>query len=98
MTFTHMYSKGMMSSGASAPCANAASFCAQTASMQSANTVALIMDAAFVASIIIFALIALLGLLVLVNLLNLVSLILVALLVVVLVKVHFYTPRTRASV
>jgi len=95
MTFTRMYSKGMMSSGASAPCANAASSCAQTAPMQSANTVALIMDATLVASIIIFALISLL---VLVNLLNLVSLILVALLVVVLVKVHFYTPRTRASV
>lgn len=46
-----MYGSQMMSYGASAPCANAASCCAQSASMQSAN-IALILDAILVASII----------------------------------------------
>ena len=41
-----------MSHGASAPCANAASSCAQAASMRSAN-IALILDAIIMASIII---------------------------------------------
>ena len=41
-----------MSHGASAPCANAASSCAQTASMQSAH-IAFILDAMIMASIII---------------------------------------------
>ena len=47
-----MYATHMMSYGASAPCANAASSCAQAASMRSAN-IALILDAMIMASIII---------------------------------------------
>ena len=42
-----------MSHGASAPCANAASSCAQTASMQSAH-IAFILDAMIMASIFFF--------------------------------------------
>ena len=50
-----------MSHGASAPCANAASSCAQAASMRSAN-IALILDAIILASIIIFGLVRLVSL------------------------------------
>ena len=48
-----------MSHGASAPCANAASSCAQTASMQSAH-IAFILDAMIMASIIIICALVLL--------------------------------------
>ena len=78
-----------MSHGASAPCANAASFCAQTASMQSAH-IALILDAIIMASIIICGLNVRLSILA-------GSLLVLVLLVVLLVCEKEDAPRMRKS-
>ena len=78
-----------MSHGASAPCANAASFCAQTASMQSAH-IALILDAMIMASIIICGLNVRLSILA-------GSLLVLVLLVVLLVSGKVNAPRMRKS-
>ena len=78
-----------MSHGASAPCANAASSCAQTASMQSAH-IALILDAIIMASIIICGLNVRLSILA-------GSLLVLVLLVVLLVCEKEDAPRMRKS-
>ena len=87
-----MYTTKMMSYGASAPHANAASCCAHTASMQFSN-IALILDAMVMASIIVCALVVRLSALV-------VSLVLLALvlLVVLLVYKKSNMPSKRAFV
>ena len=87
-----MYATHMMSYGASAPCANAASSCAQTASMQSAH-IAFILDAMIMASIIICTLLVLVCLLALVSLQVLVLVLVLVLLAVLLFPV--YLPRKR---
>ena len=84
-----MYTTQMMSHGASAPCANAASSCAQTASMQSAH-IALILDAIIMASIIICGLNVRLSILA-------GSLLVLVLLVVLLVCEKEDAPRMRKS-
>ena len=76
-----------MSHGASAPCANAASSCAQAASMRSAN-IALILDAIIMASIIICGLNVRLSILA-------GSLLVLVLLVVLLVCKNENAPRMR---
>ncbi|MCF2663343.1 hypothetical protein JQM66_02075 [Oscillibacter valericigenes] len=78
-----------MSHGASAPCANAASSCAQAASMRSAN-IALILDAIIMASIIICGLNVRLSILA-------GSLLVLVLLVVLLVCENMNAPRMRKS-
>ena len=78
-----------MSHGASAPCANAASSCAQAASMRSAN-IALILDAIIMASIIICGLNVRLSILA-------GSLLVLVLLVVLLVSGKVNAPRMRKS-
>ena len=78
-----------MSHGASAPCANAASSCAQAASMRSAN-IALILDAIIMASIIICGLNVRLSILA-------GSLLVLVLLVVLLVCEKEDAPRMRKS-
>ena len=78
-----------MSHGASAPCANAASSCAQAASMRSAN-IALILDAIIMASIIICDLNVRLSILA-------GSLLVLVLLVVLLVCEKEDAPRMRKS-
>ena len=82
-----MYTTQMMSHGASAPCANAASSCAQAASMRSAN-IALILDAIIMASIIICGLNVRLSILA-------GSLLVLVLLVVLLVCENMNAPRMR---
>ena len=89
MMMKSMYATQMMSHGASAPCANAASFCAQTASMQSAY-IALILDAMIMASIIICSLNVRLSILA-------GSLLVLVLLVVLLVCEKEDAPRMRKS-
>ena len=89
MMMKSMYAAQMMSHGASAPCANAASFCAQTASMQSAH-IALILDAIIMASIIICGLNVRLSILA-------GSLLVLVLLVVLLVCEKEDAPRMRKS-
>ena len=84
-----MYTTQMMSHGASAPCANAASSCAQAASMRSAN-IALILDAIIMASIIICGLNVRLSILA-------GSLLVLVLLVVLLVSGKVNAPRMRKS-
>lgn len=85
-----MYATHMMSYGASAPCANAASSCAQAASMRSAN-IALILDAMIMASIIICGLAVRLSILA-------GSLLALVLLVVLLVCGNVNTPGMRRCV
>ena len=89
MMMKSMYATQMMSHGASALCANAASSCAQTASMQSAH-IALILDAIIMASIIICGLNVRLSVLA-------GSLLVLVLLVVLLVCGKVNAPRMRRS-
>lgn len=88
MTFTTMYENRMMANGASASFAEANGSCAHTASMQSASSIMMTLDAGILASIIIS--IALLGVLLLVR----VSL-LVVLALVVLVSSYLDLPDAR---
>lgn len=83
MKFTGFYNEKTMNTSASAPCANAASFCAQSAS---ANTAIIaVLDAIIMASIIICGIIVILGL-------HLVSLLVLLALVVRLVIRNLNTP------
>lgn len=88
MMFTGMSNRSMMNCGASAPCANASSCCAQTATMQPASMI-MILDAIIMASII-FTLITILS----ISLITILAL--VSLLVLIMVKVNIYTPRKRS--
>ena len=89
MTFTTMYENRMMANGASAAFAEANGSCAHAASMQSANSIIMTMDAILLASIIIS--LVLLGVVY-----RLVSLSVLVVLVV-LVNAYFYMPDARKS-
>lgn len=91
MSFTKM-----MSHGASAPCANAGSCCAQAAFMQSAH-IALLLDAMVLASIIICGIICTLAVRVSVTV-RLFVLAVLVLLVVLLVYEKLNMPRKRMFV
>ena len=92
MTFTTMFENRMMANGASASFAEANDSCAHTASMQSANSITMTMDAIILASIIIS--LALLGV---VSLLGVLSARLVLVVLVVLVNAYLYMPDARKS-
>ena len=89
MTFNAMQFNRHMNHGASASCAQANGSCAHAASMQSANSIIMTMDAILLASIIIS--LVLLGVVY-----RLVSLSVLVVLVV-LVNAYFYMPDARKS-
>ena len=91
MTFTTMFENRMMANGASASFAEANDSCAHTASMQSANSITMTMDAIILASIIVI-----LGILA-VSVLVAVSLVVRVAVVVALVLVIGRQVNTRKS-
>ena len=84
MTFT--MNRNCHMSSMSAQSAQANGSCAHTASMQSANSITMLMDAGILASIIICVLVSLLGL---------VRVSLLVLVLVLLVSEYLYTPEAR---